>query len=69
MLDFRGFFFSLMLIIITTNISFPNIFPPKDKEEFYSHLTHPSSVFTSALTTPLFTMLPPPSPSLGPILH
>ena len=45
------------------------MFPPKDKEEFYTHLTHPSSVFTSALTTPLFTMLPPPSPSLGPILH
>lgn len=44
------------------------MFPPKDKEEFYTHLTHPSSVFTSALTT-LFTMLPPPSPSLGPILH
>lgn len=45
------------------------MFPPKDKEEFYTHLTHPSNVFISALTTPLFTMLPRPSPSLGPILH
>lgn len=35
------------------------MFPPKDKEEFYTHLTHPSNVFISALTTPLFTMLPP----------
>ena len=60
MLDFRFFFFSLMLIIIYTSISFPNMFPPKDKEEFYTHLTHPSSAFTSALI--LFSSLCSPHP-------
>lgn len=65
MLDFG--FFNFVVVIITTNISFPNTFSPKYRE-FYTHLPPPSNVQVGYLLL-LSSLCFPPPPSPNPILR